>query len=63
MSEDMSRLKAVRDAVGHGFEIFTDANQAFSGDFRGACALLIDLSVVERAIRYARRMEELDIGY
>jgi L-alanine-DL-glutamate epimerase-like enolase superfamily enzyme len=32
LHEDVARLAAVREAVGAGFEIFTDANQAFSAD-------------------------------
>jgi L-alanine-DL-glutamate epimerase-like enolase superfamily enzyme len=46
--EDMRRLSAVRDAVGPDFEIFTDANQAFT---------------VDEAVRRARLLEELDIGW
>lgn len=46
--EDVARLTAVRDAVGDGFEIFTDANQAFR---------------VDEAIRRARLLEPLDIGW
>ncbi|SFQ07898.1 mandelate racemase/muconate lactonizing enzyme family protein [Tranquillimonas alkanivorans] len=46
--EDVARLSAVRDAVGSGFEIFTDANQAFR---------------VDEAIRRARLLEPLDIGW
>jgi L-alanine-DL-glutamate epimerase-like enolase superfamily enzyme len=46
--EDVARLKAVRAAVGEGFEIFTDANQAFA---------------VDEAIRRARRYEPFDIGW
>jgi L-alanine-DL-glutamate epimerase-like enolase superfamily enzyme len=46
--EDVARLAAVRDAVGEGFEIFTDANQAFN---------------VDEAIRRARRYEAIDIGW
>jgi L-alanine-DL-glutamate epimerase-like enolase superfamily enzyme len=46
--EDVARLEAVRAAVGEGFEIFTDANQAFA---------------VDEAIRRARRYEPLDIGW
>ncbi|QKJ86312.1 Mandelate racemase/muconate lactonizing enzyme family protein [Paramixta manurensis] len=46
--EDTARLGAVRDAVGQGFEIFTDANQAFQ---------------VDDAIRRARHYEALDIGW
>ena len=44
----MARISAVRDAVGPGFEIFTDANQAFA---------------VDDAIRRARHYEPLDIGW
>ena len=46
--EDVARLRAVRDAVGTGFEIFTDANQAFN---------------VDEAIRRARHYEAFDIGW
>jgi L-alanine-DL-glutamate epimerase-like enolase superfamily enzyme len=46
--EDVARIAAVREAVGPGFEIFTDANQAFS---------------VDDAIRRARHYEPLDIGW
>ena len=46
--EDVARLNAVREAVGPGFELFTDANQAFS---------------VDDAIRRARHYEPLDIGW
>lgn len=46
--EDVARIAAVRDAVGPGFEIFTDANQAFA---------------VDEAIRRARAYEPLDIGW
>lgn len=46
--EDVKRIAAVREAVGLGFEIFTDANQAFS---------------VDEAIRRARAYEPLDIGW
>ncbi|MCW6508736.1 mandelate racemase/muconate lactonizing enzyme family protein [Lichenifustis flavocetrariae] len=46
--EDVARIGAVRDAVGPGFEIFTDANQAFA---------------VDEAIRRARHYEPLDIGW
>ncbi|WP_108662859.1 mandelate racemase/muconate lactonizing enzyme family protein [Acuticoccus kandeliae] len=46
--EDVARLEAVRAAVGDGFEIFTDANQAFR---------------VDEAIRRARLLEPLDIGW
>ncbi|MBL0087170.1 MAG: mandelate racemase/muconate lactonizing enzyme family protein [Ideonella sp.] len=30
VSDDIARLRAVRDAVGHGFEIMVDANQCFT---------------------------------
>jgi L-alanine-DL-glutamate epimerase-like enolase superfamily enzyme len=46
--EDVARIAAVRQAVGPGFEIFTDANQAFA---------------VDEAIRRARHYEPLDIGW
>jgi L-alanine-DL-glutamate epimerase-like enolase superfamily enzyme len=46
--EDVARLQAVKDAVGPGFEIFTDANQAFN---------------VDEAIRRARHYETVDIGW
>lgn len=46
--EDVARIGKVRAAVGPGFEIFTDANQAFS---------------VDQAIRRARHYEALDIGW
>jgi L-alanine-DL-glutamate epimerase-like enolase superfamily enzyme len=46
--EDVRRIAAVREAVGPGFEIFTDANQAFA---------------VDEAIRRARAYEPLDIGW
>jgi L-alanine-DL-glutamate epimerase-like enolase superfamily enzyme len=46
--EDVARLAHVREAVGEGFEIFTDANQAFR---------------VDEAIRRARLLEPLDIGW
>jgi L-alanine-DL-glutamate epimerase-like enolase superfamily enzyme len=46
--EDVSRIAAVREAVGQGFEIFTDANQRFN---------------VDEAIRRARAYEPLDIGW
>ncbi|WP_152047797.1 mandelate racemase/muconate lactonizing enzyme family protein [Aureimonas psammosilenae] len=46
--EDVARIAAVREAVGPGFEIFTDANQAFR---------------VDEAIRRARHYEALDIGW
>ncbi|GAB5374980.1 MAG: hypothetical protein AcusKO_14420 [Acuticoccus sp.] len=46
--EDVRRIEKVREAVGDGFEIFTDANQAFR---------------VDEAIRRARLLEPLDIGW
>ena len=46
--EDVRRIAAVREAVGAGFEIFTDANQAFA---------------VDEAIRRARAYEGLDLGW
>jgi len=46
--EDVERLTALREAVGPGFEIFTDANQAFA---------------VDEAIRRARLYERADIGW
>ena len=46
--EDVARISAVREAVGPGFEIFTDANQAFA---------------VDEAIRRARAYEGLDLGW
>jgi L-alanine-DL-glutamate epimerase-like enolase superfamily enzyme len=48
VAEDVTRLRAVRETVGPGFEIFTDANQAFA---------------VDDAIRRARHYEEVDIGW
>ncbi len=48
LNEDIARLGAVREAVGDGFEIFTDANQAF---------------MVDDAIRRAHRYAELNIGW
>lgn len=47
-SEDVERLAAVRAAIGPSFEIFTDANQAFT---------------VDEAIRRARLYESADIGW
>lgn len=47
-SEDYARLSAVRQAVGPGFEIFTDCNQGFT---------------VDEAIRRAERLRELDLGW
>ena len=46
--EDVARLAAMRAAVGADFEIFTDANQAFT---------------VDEAIRRARLYEAADIGW
>jgi L-alanine-DL-glutamate epimerase-like enolase superfamily enzyme len=48
VSEDIARLSAVRDAIGPGMEIMTDANQAFT---------------VDEAIRRARQYEPLDIAW
>ncbi len=48
LHEDLDRISAVREAVGPGFEIFTDANQRFN---------------VDEAIRRARAYEKLDIGW
>lgn len=48
LHEDVCRLAAIRAAVGDGFEIFTDANQAFA---------------VDEAIRRARHYEAADIGW
>ena len=48
VSEDVARLGAVREAVGPGFEIMTDANQAFT---------------VSEAIRRARAFERLDLAW
>jgi len=48
VSEDVARLRAVREAVGDGFEIMTDANQGFD---------------VAEAIRRARHFEALDIAW
>jgi L-alanine-DL-glutamate epimerase-like enolase superfamily enzyme len=45
---DVARIAAVRDAVGAGFEIFTDANQSFH---------------VDEAVRRAKLYEPLDIGW
>ena len=46
--EDVARISAVRESVGPGFEVFTDANQAFN---------------VDQAIRRARHYEAVDIGW
>ena len=48
VSEDVARLSAVREAVGPGFEIMTDANQAFT---------------VDEAIRRARAYEPVDLAW
>ena len=48
VSEDVARLAAVRQAVGPGFEIMTDANQRFT---------------VDEAIRRARCLTPLDIAW
>lgn len=48
LSEDRARLKAVREAVGDGFEIMVDANQAFSR---------------AEATRRAQVLEEFNIGW
>jgi L-alanine-DL-glutamate epimerase-like enolase superfamily enzyme len=47
VAEDVPRLEAVREAVGAGFEIMVDANQAFT---------------VDEAIRRARHFEPLDLA-
>jgi L-alanine-DL-glutamate epimerase-like enolase superfamily enzyme len=46
--EDVERLSAVRDAVGAGWDIMTDANQGFT---------------LSEAIRRARHLEALDIAW
>lgn len=48
LAGDIERLSAVRNAVGGGFEIMTDANQGFN---------------LSEAIRRARAYEELDIAW
>ena len=48
VSEDIKRLRAVREAVGDSYEIMTDGNQSFT---------------VAEAIRRARMMEPLDIAW
>jgi len=48
VSEDVARLKAVRDAVGDGFEIMVDANQCFT---------------LGEALRRAPRYAELGIAW
>jgi L-alanine-DL-glutamate epimerase-like enolase superfamily enzyme len=47
-AEDVARLTRLREAVGPGFELFTDANQAFT---------------VDEAMRRARLYEAADIGW
>jgi L-alanine-DL-glutamate epimerase-like enolase superfamily enzyme len=48
VSEDVARLTAVREAMGAGFEIMVDANQAFT---------------VSEAIRRARAFEPIDLAW
>jgi L-alanine-DL-glutamate epimerase-like enolase superfamily enzyme len=48
VSEDLARLRAVRDAVGDGFEIMVDANQCFS---------------LSEALRRAPKYAELGIAW
>ncbi len=48
VAEDVARLRAVREAMGPGFEIMTDANQGFS---------------LSEAMRRARHYEALDIAW
>ena len=48
LSEDVARLAAVREAVGDGFELMVDANQAFT---------------VSEAIRRARAFEPFDLAW
>jgi L-alanine-DL-glutamate epimerase-like enolase superfamily enzyme len=48
VSEDIERLRAVREALGPSFEIMVDANQCFT---------------VSEAIRRARHFEELDLAW
>jgi L-alanine-DL-glutamate epimerase-like enolase superfamily enzyme len=48
VSEDVARLRAVREACGPSFEIMTDANQLFT---------------VDEAIRRARHYEGLDVAW
>lgn len=47
-SEDLDRLSAVRNAVGSGFEIMTDANQGFS---------------LDEAIRRSHVLRDLDLAW
>ena len=48
VAEDVERLRAVREAVGDGWDIMTDANQGFT---------------LAEAIRRARHLEALDIAW
>jgi L-alanine-DL-glutamate epimerase-like enolase superfamily enzyme len=48
VAEDLERLRAVREAVGAGWDIMTDANQGFT---------------LAEAIRRARQFEALDIAW
>jgi L-alanine-DL-glutamate epimerase-like enolase superfamily enzyme len=48
VAEDVARLQAVREAVGSGWDIMTDANQGFT---------------LAEAIRRARHLEALDIAW
>ena len=48
VAEDVERLSAVRDAVGAGWDIMTDANQGFT---------------LSEAIRRARHLEALDVAW
>ena len=48
IAEDVARLSAVREAVGSGWDIMTDANQGLS---------------LAEAIRRARRLEPLDLAW
>jgi len=48
VSEDFERLQAVREAVGHGFELMVDANQAFS---------------LSEALRRAQSLQSLNLAW
>ena len=48
LHEDLVRIRAVREAVGPSFEIFTDANQAFT---------------IDEAVRRAAAYEDVQIGW
>jgi L-alanine-DL-glutamate epimerase-like enolase superfamily enzyme len=48
VSEDRARLAAIRKSVGDGFEIMTDANQAFT---------------LDEALRRADRLRDLDLAW